>query len=276
MVLLLVVLRFILHKIFYFPPVKNSTPLHVLEIPHQLYRIPTHNNKSIQTILYGPQNSLPLVIGIHGYENTAEKLIPICQFLTTRGFRVLLVNTRNHGESDPDGSSTMVQFIQDLNTAILFARTNLAGNSKVILLGHSLGAATCLYVAAHDPGISAVVTIASFAALEQQLRQALCYHHFPAGLIKPVLRYLEISHHIKMRDLSPQNNIARIRVPILLLHGSQDPVVAAADFELLQSVAPEKLFTARMMEGENHSSLLDKPETFQLIFNFLEKNGLLK
>jgi pimeloyl-ACP methyl ester carboxylesterase len=276
LLLLYILLRYLLHKIFYFPPVKNSIPLESLEIPSQTYRILTHNHKTIQAVLYHPQQKGPLLIGIHGYENTADKLLPVTKFFATRGFRVLLVNTRNHGESDADGTSTMVQYIQDLGSAIAFARTNLPDASSILLLGHSLGGATCLYVAAYTPGVSAVISIASFASLGLQLSQSLRSHHFPATLVKPVLRYLEITHSIKMKDLSPLYTITKIRIPTLLLHGSRDLVVAADNLEMLRSVTPGPFVSVQLMEGENHSSLLEKPAIFQLIYDFLERNGLIK
>jgi alpha-beta hydrolase superfamily lysophospholipase len=274
-VLLLPVLgRYLRFKIFHFPQIKNTAPLSAWNLDHQSFRLTTVNNKSLESIYCAPANRGPLIIAVHGYENTVEKLIPICTFLSCKGYRSLLINTRNHGESDADGYSTIVQYIQDLQAAIRFNRNLTPADGRVILLGHSLGAAASLYLATCEPAVAAVIAIASFADLEQQVRRALRYHKFPAWIIPIMLHYLEFSHHIRIRDFSPQNSIARLKVPLLLLHGREDRLVPREEFELLQSSAPQKWVTARIFSDDDHSSLLAKEETFNCIYDFLIKNNL--
>jgi alpha-beta hydrolase superfamily lysophospholipase len=266
--------RSLSYKILHFPPIKNTTPVSAWGIEFQPYRIMTQNQKSIEAILCGPDNTGPLIIGIHGYENTVEKLVPISGFLTARGYRCLLINTRNHGESDADSYSTIMQYIQDLQAAINFSRELSPANDKLILLGHSLGAVACLYVAPGEPRISAVISIASFADMKQQLQQTFRDNKFPTWLIPVMLRFLELAHHIRMRDFSAQYNIARISVPLLLLHGSEDQLVAPGDFEMLRSQAQGRLVTARLLTGQDHSSLLNQEEVFSALYDFLKKNNL--
>ena len=278
LIIVVLVLRYVerslSYKILHFPPIKNTTPVSAWGIDYRPYRIMTQNQKSIEAILCGPDNTGPLIIGIHGYENTVEKLVPISSFLIARDYRCLLINTRNHGESDSDSYSTIMQYIQDLQAAINFSRELSAANDKVILLGHSLGAVACLNVAPGETRISAVISIASFADMKQQLQQTFRENKFPTWIIPVTLRFLELAHHISMRDFSPQYNISRISVPLLLLHGSEDQLVAPGDFELLRSKAQRQYVTARLLAGQDHSSLLNHAEVFSALYDFLKQNNL--
>jgi len=266
--------RSLSYKILHFPPIRNTIPVSAWGIDHRLCRITTKNNKALEGVLCAADNQGPLIIGIHGYENTAEKLVPIAAYLTSRGYRCLLINTRNHGGSDADGYSTIMQYIEDLQAAIVFSRDRLPTGSPVILLGHSLGAVSSLYAASVEPGIAAVISIASFADMKQQLLQTFAENKVPAWIIPAMLRFLEIAHHIRMRDFSPQYNIARITVPLLLLHGGADQLVAPGDFEILRAKAKPELLSARLLAKEDHSSLLNQQEVFTGIYNFLRKNNL--
>jgi len=274
LLLLLVLGRYLRYKIFHFPQIVNSVPASEWKIGHQSYRIRTNNNKSIESIYCPAGGGGPLIIAVHGYENTVEKLVPICTFLNSKGYRSLLINTRNHGESDADGYATIIQYIQDLQAAIRFSRDLSPANDRIVLVGHSLGAAASIYVASCTPLVAAVVSIGCFADLGQQVQQALRYHKYPSWLMPWMLHYLEFSHHIRIRDFSPQNSIHQLMVPLLLLHGGKDQLVPVRDFMLLQSSAPKKLITVKIFDNEDHSSLLYKEDVFNHIYDFLLKNNL--
>jgi uncharacterized protein len=262
-------LRLILNRIFRFPQIRNSMPVSSWGVVHRPLRITTLHHKSLQAVLCAPDNTGPLVIGIHGYENTAEKLVPIAKYLAVRGYRILLVNTRNHGDSDPDGYPTMIQFIQDLQATIRFSRAQIKESEKFYILGHSLGAAVCLYVAGREPGVCGVIAIASFADLEWQMRQALLYYHLPVWIASPLFRYLETIHRVRIKEMSPQRSITRISVPLLLLHGDQDRIVPPADFQRLCSLARHPQVRGSLLSGDDHSSLLNREDTFKFIYDFL-------
>jgi alpha-beta hydrolase superfamily lysophospholipase len=262
-------LRYFLHRIFYHAPVKNEQEpgdfgLNVVE-----YYLDTVNNKKIQTYFIEGKDSKPVIIGIHGWENTVEKMLPLAEFLSQKRYTLLLVNVRNHGRSDNDSYSTMVKYSEDLNAAVNFVIKKYGPEKPLILIGHSLGGATCLYKTAHDKRIRGVISVASFSNLERMIKQSILSHNFPSWIMPPLIRYVERGVGEQLSNLSPVTNTEKIDVPLLLLHGTDDKIIPLADFEELKSAANPDLLHWKLMAGGDHSSLLRDEEIFLTIENFL-------
>jgi len=262
-------LRFLLYKAFHHPPIRSEKKPQDFGLKVEEYFLETNNKKKIQAFFIDGDERKPIIIGIHGWENTVERLFPLASFLSKKGYPGLLVNARNHGETDKDSYSTMVKYSQDLDSGIKFIVEKLGPKRKIILLGHSLGAATSLYKAARDERIQGVISVASFSNIERLMRRSLLARRFPLWLVLLIIKYIERSIGEKLVNLSPATNVVRIQKPILLLHGSRDTVVPVSDFEELKKLARSKSLQWKLIENCDHSSLLFSEETFKVIENFL-------
>lgn len=263
--------RYLLHKAFYHPPIQGRKEPGDFGLTATEYFLNTANGKKIQTYLIKGEESKPVIIGIHGWENTVDRLLPLAQFLSKMGYTILLLNTRNHGKSDQDSYSTMVKYSQDLAAALTYIETEYSKSKTIILMGHSLGAATSLYTAANDRRVDGVIAIASFSDLRGMIMQSFLKYHFPAWLISPVIKYIERGIGETFENLSPLSNVPRIKAPLLLLHGSEDIIVPVDNFEILKNLTTTHSTQASLIRGCDHSSLLDNEETFQVIKTFLNQ-----
>jgi len=209
---------------------------------------------------------------VHGWANTSEKLFVLTNELIAHNYRVLLVNTRNHGESDMDGYSTMLKFSEDLMSAIKYIQQIYTDEKRVVLLGHSLGAASSLYLCSKNQMIRAVVAISGFADLRNMLMVSFSKYKFPSWLISIIIKYLEYKIGEKTENLSPHNSIKKIKVPVLLVHGKKDEIVPVDDFEKLRKQANKELLSSELFLNENHSSILNSKHLFQSVLQFLKKS----
>ena len=262
-------MRYLLQKSFNHDPVPESVRPEDIQLAYREFFLTTQNRKKIQIFYIGEKNTGPLVLGIHGYENTVEKLFPLSQFLVEHNYRILLVNTRNHGASDADGYSTMIQFGEDLETAYKYLRSQFGPDTPVVLVGHSLGGATILYKSVHISGIAGVISIASFADLQTVLAESFLRKHFPRSLLPVVFRYLEWSGGDRFDNLSPLSNIDKIKCPVLLLHGDSDEVVPVQALYQLRDAARTRHIKSKIIQSADHSSLLDEQKTFEIIHDFI-------
>ena len=165
----------------------------------------------------------------------------------------------------------MIQFAQDLNSAIRYCRSVFDEQVQLFLLGHSLGAAIVLYHASRDFKLTGVISVASFADLKKVIADNFLVKHMPRFLIPLILQYMEWSVGDRFENLSPIHTISRISAPVLLLHGEQDKIVSVGQMKQIESATNSDELQIKIVAGADHSSILDHPETTKTILAFLRR-----
>jgi uncharacterized protein len=100
-----------------------------------------------------------LVVG-HGYSSSKQNLDGLCAFLASHGFRSYSLDFPGHKLGASGGRVDRVEDLFDAMSAVVrFARER--GAQTVYTMGHSMGAATALIVAARDPSIAGAISIAT-------------------------------------------------------------------------------------------------------------------
>jgi len=175
------------------------------------------------------------VVVTHGWGANRELMLPLATPLQAAGWNVLLVDMRNHGDSDADSFSSMPRFAEDTEAALdwLHARPGMAPQ-PVALLGHSVGAAAVLLAASRRQDIAAVVSLSAFAHPDGMMRRWLAEKglpFFPVGWY--VMRYVERVIGHRFDDIAPVNTLPKVHCPVLLVHGRDDTVIPPRDAERL-------------------------------------------
>ena len=259
----------LVQRLFSLPHIANSKKPEDYGITnYNDLRIDTVDHKKIQIWDINPNGKAATIFAIHGWANTAEKFFPIAKVLSEK-YRVILVNSRNHGESDTADYSTIINFKDDLSAAI----DHFKSDNKTVIMGHSLGGSASLLTASLRQDIDGVVVIASFADLEKYMRAKFLKGKMPKMFITSMINYVEIHSQIHMKEVSPVNTIKKIKAPVLLAYGTKDETVDYDDCNKIIEAAGKKKNTELIsMEGHSHSSLLDDPFLADKINEFIEKN----
>jgi alpha-beta hydrolase superfamily lysophospholipase len=189
--------------------------------------------------------------------------------LSNAGYAVLRYDKRGVGQSGGKTTlGTRDELIDDVRAAYRFARAQPKIDPKhVYLLGHSEGGELVPTVAAGDPSVAGIILLAPPALpLAQVLMEQTLAGVAPDQQAAARARELAIfastrQGHDSMRawlrsslDVDPVADIARVRAPVLILQGTADVQVLAADLPRLVAAARahNRDVTVRTFAGDNH------------------------
>jgi dienelactone hydrolase len=110
-----------------------------------------------------PQAELPpAVVLVHGFSGDREIMSTLARRIARNGYAVLSIDVRGHGANrnpfspDIDGSALR----RDLRRAVTFLRHyDMIDGSRIVVMGHSMGAGAALDYATHDPNLAGAVMI---------------------------------------------------------------------------------------------------------------------
>ena len=214
----------------------------------------------------------PAVVVMHGWGGNAALMLPLARPLHEAGYATLFVDARCHGASDDDSFASLPRFAEDTEHAFAWLSAHAGVDpQRIALLGHSVGAGAVLFAASRTPQVAAVVSVAAFSHPAAMMRRWLAARHIPE---KPVGRYIldyvqkTIGH--RFDDIAPVATIARIRRPVLLVHGADDAVVPideAMQIYAMRGDTPVELMT---LTGD-HESFADHEHHVGRLVAFLNR-----
>lgn len=176
--------------------------------------------------------SLALVVHLHGNAANVSNHIGQVAWLPAHGFEVLTFDYRGFGYSE--GSPSLEGVVKDARWAIAKAR-QIAPHAPLVLLGQSLGGATAIRAATLEQAhkghnLRLLVLDSPFASYRDMVRDAT--RKTVLSLISPMAEA-----GLPQRDKDPVKAIARLQMPLLLLHGESDRVVPISHSERLHAAA---------------------------------------
>ena len=201
------------------------------------------------------------LIMIHGTgSNRASPLVlGLGCALAKRGFAVLAFDMRGMGESAPAPLSEGYFEQRDALGAVDFLRSGPLpypelGRTRVIVgWGDSMGAATLIMAAAHEPAIRAIVSDSGFAAIVPLLERNT---RIPGAFIPSILLASRVLYGIDFYATRPVDVVSSIAPrPIFFIQGTADTVVPPSNLGTLAkaaSAASHAHVQTWMVKGADH------------------------
>ncbi len=161
------------------------------------------------------------ILMLHGNAQNLSTHVNGVLWLVKGGFNLFIFDYRGYGMSE--GSPTIPGVHLDAEAALetVLSMPQTAGK-QIIVLGQSIGGAIAIYTVANTPykdRIAALVTESAFADYRLIVRDKAADNCLTWPLQYPVSIFFN-------DDYSPEKWIKKVApVPILILHGVQDPVV---------------------------------------------------
>lgn len=209
--------------------------------------------------------SAPLVIVVHGWGSNAAQMLPLGTHLHAAGIHALFLDARNHGLSEHDRFTSMPRFAEDLEAAIAWAHDD-PRFGRIGVIGHSVGAGAAILTASRDDRIDAVVAVATPAHPGELMRTQLS--RLPAPVTGLLLRMVQRVIGHRFDAFAPQARIGLVSVPVLLVHGTADPIVPIDDLYRLAAANPGAEMLA--VAGAGHGDLAAFEPHVPEIVSFLD------
>jgi pimeloyl-ACP methyl ester carboxylesterase len=226
---------------------------------------------------YGSGAPVILLHGGLGHSGNWGYQVPA---LVAHGYRVLVIDSRGHGRSTRDGSP----YTYELMGSDVLAVMDTLNLEKAALVGWSDGACTALILAAHHPPrVAGVFFFAcnmdpsgtkefEFGPLVQRCfdRHVKDY----AGLSPTPNQFDQFSEAVGLMQRTQPNysadDLARIRVPVTIVHSEHDEFIRQEHAEYLARSIPNAGFV--YLSGVSHFAPLQRPGQFNnALLVFLRK-----
>lgn len=177
------------------------------------------------------------VLVLHGWSLDMASTLPFGLALAERGYRVVLMDLRNHGRSGRAPAGFGAREATDVRALLAALHASDRIEPPLALVGVSLGAVVALHVAAADDGIAAVLALEPFAnagaavhsaarglAGIATMRAATERFASPARL-RATAEALERRLDLDLDALDTTVPLAAARACVALVHGQRDRLI---------------------------------------------------
>lgn len=178
---------------------------------------------------YHQCDGAPLFILFHGYRgNGIRDFCAVHGICSKLGINTLVVDQRAHGSS---GGNTMTFGIlerYDCRAWAHYACRRFGTEQKIYLHGVSMGAATVLMASnlSLPSNVTGIIADCPYSCPGLIIRKVIRDMHFPPSMLYPfVVLGAMIFGRFRIWEEKPAHAVSEAKIPILLIHGSDDKYV---------------------------------------------------
>lgn len=231
------------HLIFVPIAALEGTPQE-LGLSYEDVRIGVRNHQGKIERLHGwwiPGSSQDVILYFHGNGGNISYNLGNVKQLHQLGFSVFIFDYRGYGKSEGQ-FPTEAEVYRDAQAAWKYVIEKGIAAKQIYLYGHSLGGAIAIDLAIRQPEAAGVIVDNTFTSMRDMASYQPFYRFFPADLI------------LNQR-FDTLGKLKLLRVPLLLLHGTDDRLVPPTMSQVLYESAtvPKKLF---LVPYAGHNNLL--------------------
>ena len=215
------------------------------------------------------------VIIAHGYTYTHHGGIKYASIFKELGFNVILYDERYHGESGGKNCSLGFYEEQDLEVVITDTFTRFGPDIFLGTYGESMGAATVILEQAHDSRLQFVIADCPFSDLTELVAYLVKRKgHLPKWPYVGLANFFfKLATKTEFKAISPIEAIKKAKVPMLLLHGSNDEFIPPIHSQRLYDACPseKQLYMSTNPAKHAESYLMNRTEYTEIVKNFVSK-----
>lgn len=214
----------------------------------------------------------------HGWGQEAGRLGPMAAHLAKRGIVSMPLDLRGHGRSEACPDYNIARALDDLGAAREWVgeRDDLAGLPAVVVGFSFSGLAAALSVSRDRLWDGGVVLGAPSAPL-RAIAYFLNGKRLPGRFLSRLLAdHVREGIGIDPRELSTAKHLPHAEVPVLVAHGTEDPIVPVEEGRRIAAFVPPEYRSTYWVEGAKHGELLGREDVAERIVRFIDECVVLK
>ena len=196
------------HHFLYFPETRHETTPAAIGLAYEELEFAASDGTRLSGWLIPGQPGAPVVLFCMGNAGNISHRLETLQLLHDLGVAVFIFNYRGYGQSA--GKASEAGTYADIDGAMALLSSRGWPASRTIIFGRSLGAAVGLEAALRNPPAGLIME-AAFTSIA-----AMGRHHYP--LLNLLLGWLIDAKYDNLAK------IARLKSPLLLIHGQRDTI----------------------------------------------------
>jgi dipeptidyl aminopeptidase/acylaminoacyl peptidase len=250
----------------------------------QLIHYATFDNRKIPAWFYRPAEKSdrlpPVIVYPHGgpESQTRPNFNAIFQYFIQAGYAILAPNVRGstgYGTAymNLDNTTKRMDSVKDLAHAAFWLRDQKKGDPKrLAVFGGSYGGFMVLAQVTHYPELWAagidVVGIANWITfMEKTGAYRRAHREAEYGNLREHRKFLE--------EISPINHVDKIKCPMMVIHGANDPRVPIAEAEQIVTALKKRNIPVEYLryedEGHGLAKLKNRLDAYPKMVAFLDK-----
>ncbi len=250
----------------------------LLDIPYEQVFIESHDGLQLSARYYHLYDNAPVLIQFHGYRgNAVREFGGGYRIAKELKFNALVVDQRAHGESEGHTITFGILERHDCVRWVEYANRRFGENTKVLLSGVSMGAATVLMASelALPGNVMGIIADCPYSSPGRIIRRICGDVGIPGWLAYPFIALGGwLYGGFKLWEASAMEAVEHTEIPILLIHGEDDRLVPS---QMSRSIyhacrGPKQLFSVANA-GHGLSFLLDPEGYTRSVRDFLNQYG---
>lgn len=197
-----------------------------------------------------------LALLVHGFAEDRSAMLGRAGALAGRDWSVAVLDLRGRGWSGGDRVSFGGREADDLRAWLDALADRVGLGAPIVAWGRSMGAAIALRAAAEEPRFTALVLEAPYADLVPTVAAWVRRLGLPGVFARPILRRAGRLAGVALDRPRPLELAPLVRVPALIVHGADDPVVPLADARRLADALAGPVDRVEV-PGAKHADVFD-------------------
>lgn len=243
-----------------------------LKQPIQEWRQTTSDGLTLRaSFIPASGRSSHVVILAHGINHAREQMIPYARLFHDHGYHVLMPDARAQGQSDGHrigfGWPDRKDYLGWIDEVI----DQIGSDTKIVLMGFSMGASTVLATAGEDlpANVKAIIADSGFASIYQMAKTTLRReYHLPANPIVPIADWLarwRTGSRLSQERVDEQ--LKKATVPVLIIHGEDDQVVPLKHAKVLYDAIQSPKESYIVPKTKHIEAYAHDPEHYQQVLH---------